>query len=473
MTMSPFHPTHWPEVLPVRYWLARANVPASLRDGPKKNFDKPATVALLVEQGRIAAIEAHAPGGTATFDLDGATVLPAFVDMHTHLDKGDLLAAGLKPERDLFTAVARVRADYARWTEEELRARIGFALRSACAHGTRAINSYVDWPDPGAPAGPLAWRVLRSLQREWAGRIELRLTSLASIDRLADAAAAETMARVLSGSGGDGSSGHSGGRSGGAEAPAAMGLFIYPGAPLQWLPRAFDLAERFGLALDFHVDEHLDPPHANIGAVARLARERGWGRRTVCGHACVLGALAEGERDRLLDEIAASGLTLACLPLTNLYLQDSGVSASPIGDKGQAGHRRTPRRRGLLPVHEARARGIPLAFGSDNHRDPFFPAGDLDLLQVLALAANAAQLDDALEDWAGTITTAPASFLGLDWDGRLRAGAPADLVLHPGRNSAEVLSRPHAGRQVLRAGQRLAAHEAALPDFRELDRMGG
>ena len=381
-------------------------------------------------------------------------MLPAFVDIHTHLDKGDLLAAGLAPERDLFAAVARVREDYARWSEAELRTRIGFALRTAYAHGTRALNTFVDWPEPGAPEGPLAWRVMNALKREWAGRIELAVTSLAAIDRIADPVAAETLARTLAAGGG------------------ALGLFIYPGAPLQWLPRAFDLAERFGLRLDFHVDEHLEPAVANIGPVARLVRERGFGARTVCGHACVLGALETGERDRLLDEVAASGLTLVCLPYTNLYLQDSG-SAGGRADTGAlntgTAPRRTPLRRGLLPVHEARARGIALAFGSDNHRDLFFPGGDLDLLQALSLAANAAQLDDAVAHWADTVTTTPAHALGLAWDGRVRAGAPADLVLHSGRNSAEVLSRPHLGRQVLRAGQRLAVRDTVPPDFRELD----
>lgn len=448
--MSPFDATRWPERLPGRYWLARARVPAAVAEGLgpglRTGID---TVALLIEDGRIAAIEPRAPGGAATFDLDGGFVLPAFVDVHTHLDKGDLLAAGLRPERDLFTAVARVREDYASWTEAELRTRIGFALRTALAHGTRALNTYVDWPEPGAPEGPLAWRVMQAMKREWAGRIELTMTSLASIDRLADAADAETLARNLAAGGG------------------ALGLFIYPGAPLQWLPRAFDLAERHGLRLDFHVDEHLDPAVANIGHVARLAHERGFGARAVCGHACVLGVLDEAERDRLLDEIAASGLTLVSLPYTNLYLQDSG--SARVENTPHPTPRRTPRRRGLLPVHEARARGIPLAFASDNHRDVFFPGGDLDLLQALSLAANAAQLDDAVSAWIDTVTTTPARFLGLAGDGRLRLGALADLVLHPGRSSAEVLSRPQFGRQVLRAGQRLAAHEAVPPDFRELD----
>jgi len=445
--MSPFHPARWPERLPERYWLARARVPAALLEHPTRE-----TVALLVEGGHIAAIEPRAPGGAATFDLDGATVLPAFVDLHTHLDKGDLLAAGLKPERDLFAAVARVREDYGRWTEAELRARIGFALRTALAHGTRAINTHVDWPDLAAPEGPLAWRVLNALKREWAGRIDLHITSLASIDRFADEAAAATLARAL------------------AVHRGSLGLFVYPGAPLQWLPRAFELAERFDLPLDFHVDEHLDPPVANIGHIARLARlarERGYGTRTVCGHACVLGVLDDVERDRLLDEIAASGLTLTALPYTNLYLQDNGRSPT------HPEQRRTPRRRGLLPVHEARARGIPLAFASDNHRDVFFPGGDLDPLQALALAASAAHLDDAVFEWADTITTTPARFLGLPHAEGLRTGMVADLVLHPGRTSAEVLSRPHPGRQVLRAGQRLGADSATPPDFRELDRMKG
>jgi cytosine deaminase len=430
--MNPFAADRWPAELPPRYWLADATVPAALRPA-----GLPARLALRVDGAHIGAVQPRAGDDAPVFALDGATVLSAFVDAHTHLDKGDLLAAGLAPERELFAAVERVRADYARWSEGELRARIGFGLRCAFAHGTRALNSYCDWSEP---EGPLAWRVLQALRREWAGRIELTLTSLLAIDELADAARGETMARALAAGGG------------------VFGLFVYPGAPVELLPRAFDLAERFDLRLDFHVDEHLHPPAANLGAIARLARARGWGSRTVCGHACVLCALPEGERDALLDEVAASGMALVTLPLTNLYLQDSTAS----------GPRRTPRRRGLLPVHEARARGVAVAIASDNHRDPFFPGGDLDPLQALALGALALQLDAPVEDWADTITATPARLLHLDWDGVLRAGAPADLVLHPGRCSAEVLSRSGHGRQLVRAGRRV---QPVLPEPRELDNL--
>ncbi|MFM8766874.1 MAG: amidohydrolase family protein, partial [Rubrivivax sp.] len=306
---------------------------------------------------------------------------------------------------------------------------------------TRALNSYCDWSQA---EGPTAWRVLQDARTRWAGRVELVITALVSINEFEDPQRAQTIARSV------------------AEGGGALGPFIYPGAPVHLLPRVFDLAMHHGLRLDFHIDEHLDPPQANLGHVARLAREREWGSRTVCGHCCVLGVLEVGERDALLDEVAASGLGLVSLPWTNLYLQDNGVDAD-------AGLRRTPRRRGLLPVHEARARGIPLAFASDNHRDPFFPGGDLDPLQTLALAAMAAHLDDPVRAWADTVTQQGATLLHLHWDGVLREGVPADLVLHPGRRSVEVVGRVAHGRQVLRGGQRLTPDQATPPDFRELD----
>lgn len=431
----PFDPAHWPGQLPLSYWLSGARVPADLLD--HSTALRPAeAVALLIADAHIAAIEAQPQGELPVFDLDGATVLSAFVEPHAHLDKGDLLSVGLEPARSLFGAIEAVQADYPRCTLAELAARIDFGLQEAWAHGTRALNSYCDWSEPD---GPLAWQALQEARQRWRGRIELVLTSLAPVDVLADAAASDQLARHV------------------AQAGGVLGWFAYaaPHVPAL-LPRAFDLAERFDLRLDFHIDEHLDASQVHTLPVARLALERGFGDRTVCGHACALSRLAPQQLSEVLEVVAASGLSLVSLPLTNLYLQDSSQQAP----------RNTPRWRGLAPVHEARALGIPVAFGSDNHRDCFSPLGDLDPLRTLALAACAAQLDDALPQWAHAITRTAADILGLAWDGVLRRGAPADLVLHPGRTSSEVLSRPELGRQVLRAGQRIHAER---PDFRSLD----
>ena len=287
--------------------------------------------------------------------------------------------------------------------------------------------------------------MLKASREDWQGRIELLLTALVDVAHFAQEDQADVISRAVAMGGG------------------RLGLFVYPGAEPRALRRAFECAARQGLAMDIHADEHLEPPVTQLGLIASLAREFGLGPRTVCSHACVLQMLSSPERLRVLESLAEAGVSLVCLPYTNLYLQDSARDCR--------GQRTTPQRRGILPVHEARAHGIALAFGSDNHRDPFFPGGDLDPLQLLALATLVAQLDEPLRDWADTITTIPARFLGLAWDGVLRPGAPADLVIHPGRNSREVLGRVGAGRRVLRNGQPLGQAEAQLPDFRDLDAL--
>ncbi len=45
---------------------------------------------------------------------------------------------------------------------------------------------------------------------------------------------------------------------------------------------------------------------------------------------------------------------------------------------------RTPRWRGIAPLHELRAAGIPIALASDNTRDQFYAYGDLDMLEVFS-----------------------------------------------------------------------------------------
>ncbi len=428
--------------LPRRYWLCRAHVPSVLRPGLPDGL-----VAVGVEEGRILGVAAHPPEGEACIDLDGATLTSGWVDPHTHLDKGDLLATGLEPAADLMSAVNLVRADQASWTPESVRRRADFALRTAIAHGTRALNSYCDWA--GVQPGP-AWEPLQRVREQWRPHAEMTLTALVDLADLRTAEVARDVAvRVR-------------------DAQAVLGVFVYPGAPLEHLVHVFDVATSHGLRLDFHVDEHLRPDVSGLRRIAALAREREWGSRTVCGHACALMAVDRDTRQLALDEVAEAGISLVALPYTNLYLQDSLGPGTPRQD-ATVGARRTPLRRGLLPIHEARQRGITVAVASDNHRDPFFPGGDLDPLQTLALAALVGQMDRPLEDWCDTVTTSAAAALGLSWDGVLRTAAPADLVIHPARNSIECLARPAAPRRVIRHGQWLDAHLAVVPDFRELD----
>jgi cytosine deaminase len=117
-------------------------------------------------------------------------------------------------------------------------------------------------------------------------------------------------------------------------------------------------------------------------------------------------------------------------------------------------------------VHQIRDRRIPLAFASDNCRDPFYGFGDHDGLEVLSQAVKIAHLDTPYADWCRSVTQTPADLMGLPHLGRIHPGVNADLIIFKARYFSELFSRPQSDRIVLRKG---IVNEAKLPDYAELD----
>ncbi len=142
--------------------------------------------------------------------------------------------------------------------------------------------------------------------------------------------------------------------------------------------------------------------------------------------------------------------------MCNMYLQDRRPG-------------RTPRWRGVAPLHELKAAGVPVAVASDNTRDPFYAYGDLDMLEVLREATRILHLDHPGRDWPRAVTATPADVMGLDRHGRIEAGDAADLVLLRARSLTELLARPQADRTVLVAGRGDRHDPARLSRTRPID----
>lgn len=428
---------------PRAFTLARARVPAGLMAqvaGLRPEADGCALVDIAVADGVVSRL---APAGCSAPDaisLDGACVWPVFADIHTHIDKTHTARRVANPDRTLLGAVAATRADYGNWSEADLRARAGFALRCAHAHGTALLRSHIDALGPQADT---SWRVMSDLRREWRGRIDLQFVAMAPIGFYLEAGAEGFAARA-------------------AENGALLGgVTILPGiAPdrreetlERALARLFALAAIHGLDIDLHVDESLDPAADSLLAVAEATIRHRWQGRVTCGHCCSLSAMQPERRQAILDRCAEAGVALVSLPLVNSWLQDRRPAATPL-------------RRGVAPLHEAAARGIAVALASDNCRDAFHPFGDYDLLEVLRETTRTAHLDDGSAGWAASVTTVPARLMGRDTT--VRVAAPADFIVFSARSQSELLSRPQSDRVVLRAGRPLAA---TAPSFDELDRL--
>jgi cytosine/creatinine deaminase len=75
------------------YTVANARVHSSLTPGLKTAFDNDgfALANIAVDRGKVKSVAAAALQPVAdAIDLAGRIVLPAFVDCHTHIDKGHI-----------------------------------------------------------------------------------------------------------------------------------------------------------------------------------------------------------------------------------------------------------------------------------------------------------------------------------------------------------------------------------------------
>ncbi|MBU1306446.1 MAG: amidohydrolase family protein, partial [Alphaproteobacteria bacterium] len=197
--------------------------------------------------------------------------------------------------------------------------------------------------------------------------------------------------------------------------------------PTEHIARIFALAERFGVAADFHVDFDLTPTGSDLPAIVAETERRGWQERVVCGHATKFSTWAPSERDAMADRLAAAGIGVVALPATDLFLL--GRSAETL----------VPR--AVAPLMALAARGVVTAVASNNVLNPFTPYGDANLMRMANLFANVAQLarDDALAQAFAMISAQPARLLGRPHD--LAVGASADLVLIDAISPADAVRR--------------------------------
>ena len=356
---------------------------------------------VLIKKGAVAQINRAqaAPESVAT-----GTLIPCLVDAHVHIDKTYVVQEVGAADGDLAKAIELMGKHRAGWTADDIAPRMERALQNAYDHGTRAMRTHLDWVDDGVPA---ALGVFEKLRKQWRGRLVLQCVSLTPLDKFDSAEACQNIAAELARVNQEGD--HSTGEA------ALMGAFIYRNPDMRAkLQRVFELAKAHNLRLDFHVDEGLDVDACGLHAIAELTIANGYQGKVTCGHACSLSIQPASQALATLALCAEAGIFLIALPTTNLYLQGAWDA--------------TPVERGITRIKEALAHGIRASVATDNVADSFYPYGSYDLMATFALAVQMGHLsspDAAL----ATVTTHPALAMGLPWDGKIKVGCSADLLL--------------------------------------------
>ena len=233
-------------------------------------------------------------------------VLPGFVDVHTHLDKGHIWPRQPNPDGTFMGALLAVRADRERhWSAEDVRRRFDFALRCAYAHGTVAIRTHLD---SIPPQEEITWPIFAELRQEWSGRIDApgggadgHRPDARPLDAAADCARGEGSRR---------------------DTWRRDGLASVDGRGAS--TSALDVAAEHGLDVDLHLDETQDPQSGALRLLAEAVIETGFAGKVTAGHCCSLSRQTGDEARRTIERVAQAGINIVTLPMCNLYLQDRG-----------------------------------------------------------------------------------------------------------------------------------------------------
>ncbi|MGX1668010.1 amidohydrolase family protein [Streptomyces sp. NPDC055400] len=343
---------------------------------------------VLIEDGRVSAVAraGQLPSAGEEMDLSGFLLLAAPAEPHAHLDKAltwDLAGA---PPCDLPGAVAAWHGYAEQVTEEGVLVRARHALDELVANGATAVRTHADvLPGPDPLRG---LRALLRLRAELSERVALQIAVL-HVE-----APDEVLNQALE-----------------LGADLLGGCPHLSDDPQAAVARALTIAERHGVGVDLHADEHLRPDPKDLLLLAQAVRDRGFAHGATASHCVGLGGLDPAEAARIAKEAAASRIGVVALPLTNLYLQGRDTPA------------RTPR--GLTAVRALLDAGVPLAGGGDNIRDPFNPVGRGDPLETAGLLVTAGHL--TLREAVHAVTAGARTVLGLPAAGPYE-GAIADLL---------------------------------------------
>lgn len=339
-------------------------------------------------------------------------LLPKLVEAHCHLDKCHTLPRLGEVGGDLMAAILAQRADKVHWNAQDLEARMTRGMSELAASGCAWARSHIDWGEGIEP--PLSWHVAQGLATpdglhiQWAGLID--------IAQWADSGG--EVARHVA-----------------ASQNGVLGTFILDHDPTlveTGLRAMFRAADRFGLMLDFHVDEGLGNSNG-LERIADIALETGFQAPILCGHAVSLMNKSASDVSRIADKLARAGISVCALPTTNLYLQDRGLGS--------------PDRRGVTRLRELAAAGVNIVVGSDNVSDAFCPVGAHDPMAALHLALLSAHLDPPLDRWLATITDNARRAIGVP-DPALEGGKAQDFLIYDTASLSDVIAGRAKPRQL-------------------------
>ncbi len=365
--------------------------------------------------------------GRRVIDAADALVMPSFVDPHLHLDLAYSLDL-VKPNRSgtLIEAIRHWDAAKRKLTAANVRERAIRAIHAEVGFGTGHIRTHVD---VGTHAGLRLAEGVLAARDACRNIVDIQVAVFPQDGLLRDPGALDQMRAAME-----------------------MGCDVIGGIAhnertaddsKRHIEMLFELAAEYDADIDCHIDETDDPASRCTEYLAAMTLRHGWQGRVTASHACALASYDDVHARKVIDLLREARVHVVTNPGVNLHLQGR--------------FDRYPKRRGLTRVRELLAAGVTVAAGQDCIRDPFYPLGTGQMLEVAHLLVHAdhmsapGQLTQALD----AVTTFAARVLRLSGYG-VAPGKRADFVVLPVSDALEAIRTRPIPTHVIKGGRRVS-----------------
>lgn len=388
---------------------------AKLADGAIKDIG--------VTDGRIVSIE---PAGSVVtageiVELEGALVVPGFVEGHIHLDTSFYGDAWIphKPCTNGFDVHERVAfqaENMAQAAPMDVRARNQLDL--CIANGSTHMRSHVM---VDGSVGLKSLETVLAVREEYRGLIDIQLVAFPQSGILKSPGTPQLMDEAVAM---------------GADLVGGLDPASFDRDVEKHLDVVFGIAEKHGVDVDIHLHDGGTLGLFTIEQICARTRALSMGGHVAVSHAYGLGDLSSEAAKRAATLIAESGVSI----MTN-----------------------APGNHAFPPVAMLRAAGVTVFSGSDNIRDSWWPYGDGDMLGRAMMIGyrSGFYTDDELRAAFDIVTESGAKALRLE-DYGLRVGAKADFVTLKAEHVPEAVVAVPKRRSVYKAGKLIARDGAVL-----------
>jgi len=383
---------------------------------------------MVIRDGRIADIvdEARIGADTTVVECGGGIVMPAFADVHTHLDS-TRLGLPFKPHSAGPGLTGLIENDRWNWRSDgSVAARATRTLAASIAGGTTVVRSHAQ-VDTDCRLERLEG--VLAAQSAHADRCRVEVVAFPQSGIVRDPGTADLLGAAI------------------AEGADLIGGIDPCGLdrdPVEHLDIVFQLAERHQVGIDIHLHEAATLGAFSFELIAERTAALSMQGKVTVSHAFALSSVDAARQQQLIELLATNDIAVTTVAPGN---------TEP------------------LPLQALRAAGVRVGLGQDGIRDYWSPYGNGDMLErtwQLAFRAGVRK-DELIEECVDVASRGGRSVVnGGPWStssvvddnvSGLAVGAAAELVVVSADTvAAAVMDHPprtaviHAGRVVARDG---------------------